>query len=142
MRHGTIVPCRLPRTEASWCGRLAGGQADPWLPAGFGSRLGWGPAGADRPPLSACPAASTAILDTAVGDFTVTVEAGHTACASLQDKRSGAQRAVAAIDWHLGQVRPNALGPALGSDGLVAGTGRWALAIAPSCGDDQSVGIA
>ena len=50
-------------------------QATPWLPAGQGSRLHWGaPVAADTPVVS-CRRLDR-LLEHAVGDFTVTVQAG------------------------------------------------------------------
>ncbi len=55
-------------------------QATPWLPAGSGSRLDWGPPVQPGPERSEPLALSTARLDRIVehnpGDFTITVQAG------------------------------------------------------------------
>ncbi len=50
-------------------------QASPWLPAGLGNHLHWGPPVQQPSPALSC-AALNRIIEHAVGDFTVTVEAG------------------------------------------------------------------
>ena len=50
-------------------------EGTPWLPAGSGSRLHWGPPVQDTSTVLSCQRLNR-ILEHAVGDFTVTVEAG------------------------------------------------------------------
>ncbi|MEX1316543.1 MAG: FAD-binding oxidoreductase, partial [Synechococcaceae cyanobacterium] len=63
-------------------------QATPWLPAGCGSRLDWGPPVQPGPEQSQALVLSTALLNGIVehnpGDFTITVQAG-TPLAVVQD---------------------------------------------------------
>lgn len=89
-------------------------QATPWLPAGQGTRLHWGPpvqpgAGEERPTVVST-ARLNRVLEHAAGDFTVTVEAGL----PLQHLQQALaeQRQWLALDWPWGS----------GADGLGAGT--------------------
>ena len=50
-------------------------QATPWLPAGLGSRLDWGPAVSPDSVVVSCERLNQ-ILDHSPGDFTVRVQAG------------------------------------------------------------------
>jgi len=55
-------------------------QASPWLPAGLGSRLHWGPpvlpAQGEEQPLLVSTSRLDRVIEHCVGDFTVTVQAG------------------------------------------------------------------
>jgi len=55
-------------------------QASPWLPAGLGSRLHWGPpvlpAPGEEQPLLVSTSRLDRVVEHCVGDFTVTVQAG------------------------------------------------------------------
>ncbi len=89
-------------------------RAAPWLPAGQGSRLHWGPPvqpgpGEERPTVVST-ARLNRILEHAAGDFTVTVEAGL----PLQhlQRALAEQRQWLALDWPWGS----------GADGTGAGT--------------------
>ena len=90
-------------------------QATPWLPAGQGSRLHWGaPVAADTPVVS-CRRLDR-LLEHAVGDFTVTVQAGM----PLRDLQAALaeQGQWLALDWPWGS---GAAGQGSGSiGGLVA----------------------
>ena len=92
-------------------------QASPWLPAGQGSRLHWGPPVQPGPGESTPLVLSTARLDRliehCVGDFTVTVQAGL----PLQELQSELRRQKQwlAIDWPWGS------GPGGEASGTVGG---------------------
>ncbi len=84
-------------------------EGTPWLPAGSGSRLQWGPPVRDTGTVLST-ARLNRILEHASGDFTVTVEAG-TPLQELQ-QRLRAQNQWLTIDWPWGS----------GADGMNAGT--------------------
>jgi len=88
----------------------------------------------DTAPLSAA-SASTGILDHAVGDFTVTVEAG-TRCASLQENALEPRGQWLAIDWPWGSEAW--LGGRLGRRPGGPRPGRWALPSLPPVCRDQT----
>ena len=95
-------------------------QAVPWLPAGSGSRLDWGPPVQPGPQRSEPLVLSTACLDRIVehnpGDFTVTVQAG-TPLVVLQQELAR-HRQWLSLDWPWGTAEGS---PAAGSvGGLVA----------------------
>ena len=79
-------------------------QGAPWLPAGLGSRLHWGPSVQTAPTETTPLVLSTARLDRLIehcsGDFTVTVQAGM----PLQQLQAdlARQRQWLAIDWPWG----------------------------------------
>ncbi len=83
--------------------------ATPWLPAGSGSRLAWGPPVRDTATVLST-AGLNRILEHATGDFTVTVEAGLP-LRELQEALR-AENQWLAIDWPWGS----------GADGAGAGT--------------------
>jgi len=87
----------------------------PWLPAGLGSRLSWGPAVQEPATVLSCRRLDR-ILDHAVGDFTVTVEAGLP-LRQLQDTLRSQQQWLA-IDWPWGSEADGAGSGSVG--GLVA----------------------
>ncbi len=101
--------------ELSELVRQLHGQATPWLPAGFGSRLGWGPAVQDTATVVSCQRLNR-ILDHAVGDFTVTVEAG-TPLRQLQETLWSHGQWLA-IDWPWGSEADGSGAGSVG--GLVA----------------------
>jgi len=92
-------------------------HAAPWLPAGLGSRLHWGPPVLPAPGAAEPLVLSTARLDRLIehcaGDFTVTVQAGM----PLQQLQAelARQRQWLAIDWPWGS------GPAGEASGSVGG---------------------
>ena len=95
-------------------------QARPWLPAGSGSRLGWGapvqPAAGESEVLVLSTSRLNRLLEHRAGDFTVTVEAGLP-LQQLQAELAEARQWLA-IDWPWGS---GSLGEASGSvGGLVA----------------------
>ncbi|WP_261352959.1 FAD-binding oxidoreductase [Cyanobium sp. CH-040] len=96
-------------------------QATPWLPAGSGSRLEWGPPVQPGPGRSAPLALSTARLDRIVehnpGDFTVTVQTG-TPLVVLQQELAR-HRQWLTLDWPWGTAEAPATG---GGNALGAGT--------------------
>jgi glycolate oxidase FAD binding subunit len=79
-------------------------QGSPWLPAGSGSRLHWGPAvlpaPGDEQPLCISTVRHNRLLEHCRGDFTVTVQAGL----PLQDLQTALAEAGQwlAIDWPWG----------------------------------------
>ncbi len=90
-------------------------QATPWLPAGQGSRLHWGAPVAAGTPVVSCRRLDR-LLEHAVGDFTVTVQAGM----PLRDLQAALAEAGQwlALDWPWGS---GAAGQNSGSiGGLVA----------------------
>ncbi|MGB5135564.1 MAG: FAD-binding oxidoreductase, partial [Prochlorococcaceae cyanobacterium] len=96
-------------------------QATPWLPAGTGSRLDWGPPVQPGPGRREALVLSTARLDRIVehnpGDFTVTVQAG-TPLVVLQEELA-LHRQWLTLDWPWGTAEaPGASGEA----GLGAGS--------------------
>jgi glycolate oxidase FAD binding subunit len=92
-------------------------QGAPWLPAGLGSRLHWGPSVQTAPTETTPLVLSTARLDRLIehcaGDFTVTVQAGM----PLQQLQAdlARQRQWLAIDWPWGS------GPAGENSGSIGG---------------------
>ena len=92
-------------------------QGTPWLPAGLGSRLHWGPPVQNAPAESEPLVLSTARLDRLIehcaGDFTVTVQAGM----PLQQLQAelARQGQWLAIDWPWGS------GPAGEGSGSIGG---------------------
>jgi glycolate oxidase FAD binding subunit len=92
-------------------------QAAPWLPAGLGSRLHWGPpvlpAPGDAQPLVLSTARLDRLIEHCVGDFTVTVQAGMP-LQQLQAELARQQQWLA-IDWPWGS------GPAGEASGTVGG---------------------
>jgi len=92
-------------------------QGTPWLPAGLGSRLHWGPPVQNAPAESEPLVLSTARLDRLIehcaGDFTVTVQAGM----PLQQLQAelAHQRQWLALDWPWGS------GPGGENSGSVGG---------------------
>jgi len=92
-------------------------QATPWLPAGLGSRLLWGPpvsAGCERDePLVVSTARLSGISEHNPGDFTVSVAAG-TPLVELQDELAHHGQWLA-LDWPWGS------GPAGEASGSVGG---------------------
>jgi glycolate oxidase FAD binding subunit len=88
-------------------------EATPWLPAGQGSRLHWGPPvaipGGGAPTVVSCRRLDR-LIDHAVGDFTVTVQAGL-GLKNLQEALAEQQQWLA-IDWPWGS----------GADGAGAGS--------------------
>ena len=92
-------------------------QAAPWLPAGLGSRLHWGPPVLPAPgasqPLVLSTARLDALIEHCVGDFTVTVQAGM----PLQQLQAelARERQWLAIDWPWGS------GPGGQNSGSVGG---------------------
>ncbi|MCP9916713.1 FAD-binding oxidoreductase [Cyanobium sp. ATX 6F1] len=83
-------------------------EATPWLPAGHGSRLHWGPPSPKATAVS-CRRLDR-LIDHAVGDFTVTVQAGL-GLKELQEALAERQQWLA-IDWPWGS----------GSDGSDSGS--------------------
>jgi len=92
-------------------------QGTPWLPAGLGSRLHWGPpvqsAPADAEPLVLSTARLDRLIEHCAGDFTVTVQAGM----PLQQLQAelARQGQWLAIDWPWGS------GPAGEGSGSIGG---------------------
>ena len=92
-------------------------QASPWLPAGHGTRLHWGPAvqpgPAEAEPLVVSTARLDRLIEHCVGDFTVTVQAGL----PLQQLQAelGRRKQWLAIDWPWGS------GPGGEGSGTVGG---------------------
>jgi len=89
-------------------------QATPWLPAGLGSRLHWGPPVQPGPgqtePLVLSTARLDRIVEHCVGDFTVTVQAGVPL--QLLQQELAARGQWLALDWPWGS----------GADGSESGT--------------------
>ncbi|MFS6826553.1 FAD-binding oxidoreductase [Cyanobium sp. ATX-6F1] len=89
-------------------GAPAARRGHPWLPAGHGSRLHWGPPSPKATAVS-CRRLDR-LIDHAVGDFTVTVQAGL-GLKELQEALAERQQWLA-IDWPWGS----------GSDGSDSGS--------------------
>jgi glycolate oxidase FAD binding subunit len=92
-------------------------QASPWLPAGLGSRLHWGPpvlpAAGEARPLTISTARLDRLVEHCSGDFTVTVQAGMP-LERLQAELAREKQWLA-IDWPWGS------GPDGGGSGSVGG---------------------
>ena len=112
-------------------------QATPWLPAGPGTRLSWGAPVAADPPVVSCHMLDR-LLEHAVGDFTVTVEAGM----PLRDLQAAlaAQGQWLALDWPWGSGADGqdsgSIG-GLGARGMAAGLRQRYLGVR-----DQVIGLA
>ena len=112
-------------------------QATPWLPAGQGSRLHWGaPVAADTPVVS-CRRLDR-LLEHAVGDFTVTVQAGM----PLRDLQAALAEAGQwlALDWPWGSGAAGQNSGSIGglvARGLAAGLRQRYLGVR-----DQVIGLA
>ncbi|MFZ9850982.1 MAG: FAD-binding oxidoreductase [Vulcanococcus sp.] len=95
-------------------------QAAPWLPAGLGSRLHWGPPVQPGPgeeePLQVSTARLDRLVEHCVGDFTVTVQAGMP-LQQLQAELARHQQWLA-VDWPWGSGPAGEAGGSVG--GLVA----------------------
>ena len=112
-------------------------QATPWLPAGQGSRLHWGaPVAADTPVVS-CRRLDR-LLEHAVGDFTVTVQAGM----PLRDLQAALaeQGQWLALDWPWGSGAAGQDSGSIGglvARGMAAGLRQRYLGVR-----DQVIGLA
>ena len=112
-------------------------QATPWLPAGQGSRLHWGaPVAADTPVVS-CRRLDR-LLEHAVGDFTVTVQAGM----PLRDLQAALaeQGQWLALDWPWGSGADGQDSGSIGglvARGMAAGLRQRYLGVR-----DQVIGLA
>ena len=112
-------------------------QATPWLPAGQGSRLHWGaPVAADTPVVS-CRRLDR-LLEHAVGDFTVTVQAGM----PLRDLQAALAEAGQwlALDWPWGSGAAGQNSGSIGglvARGMAAGLRQRYLGVR-----DQVIGLA
>ena len=112
-------------------------QATPWLPAGQGTRLPWGaPVAADTPVVS-CRRLDR-LLEHAVGDFTVTVEAGM----PLRDLQAALaeQGQWLALDWPWGSGADGQDSGSIGglvARGMAAGLRQRYLGVR-----DQVIGLA
>lgn len=112
-------------------------QATPWLPAGQGTRLSWGaPVAADTPVVS-CRRLDR-LLEHAVGDFTVTVEAGM----PLRDLQAALaeQGHWLALDWPWGSGADGQDSGSIGglvARGMAAGLRQRYLGVR-----DQVIGLA
>jgi len=112
-------------------------QATPWLPAGQGSRLPWGaPVAADTPVVS-CRRLDR-LLEHAVGDFTVTVQAGM----PLRDLQAALaeQGQWLALDWPWGSGADGQGSGSIGglvARGMAAGLRQRYLGVR-----DQVIGLA
>ena len=112
-------------------------QATPWLPAGQGSRLHWGaPVAADTPVVS-CRRLDR-LLEHAVGDFTVTVQAGM----PLRDLQTALaeQGQWLALDWPWGSGAAGQDSGSIGglvARGMAAGLRQRYLGVR-----DQVIGLA
>ena len=112
-------------------------QATPWLPAGQGTRLPWGaPVAADTPVLS-CRRLDR-LLEHAVGDFTVTVQAGM----PLRDLQAALaeQGQWLALDWPWGSGAAGQDSGSIGglvARGMAAGLRQRYLGVR-----DQVIGLA
>ncbi len=112
-------------------------QATPWLPAGQGSRLHWGaPVAADTPVVS-CRRLDR-LLEHAVGDFTVTVQAGM----PLRDLQTALaeQGQWLALDWPWGSGADGQDSGSIGglvARGMAAGLRQRYLGVR-----DQVIGLA
>jgi glycolate oxidase FAD binding subunit len=76
----TILAVAAPSTTAEVAAVMAEAQGQGWavLPYGSGSKLGWGGlvGDANRPLLALCTAQMHQLIDHAIGDLTITAEAG------------------------------------------------------------------
>jgi glycolate oxidase FAD binding subunit len=112
-------------------------QATPWLPAGQGTRLSWGaPVAADTPVVS-CRRLDR-LLEHAVGDFTVTVQAGMP-LRDLQAALAG-QGQWLALDWPWGSGAAGQDSGSIGglvARGMAAGLRQRYLGVR-----DQVIGLA
>ncbi|MEY4840889.1 MAG: hypothetical protein RLZZ374_1797 [Cyanobacteriota bacterium] len=112
-------------------------QATPWLPAGQGTRLPWGaPVAADTPVVS-CRRLDR-LLEHAVGDFTVTVQAGMP-LRDLQAALAG-QGQWLALDWPWGSGADGQDSGSIGglvARGMAAGLRQRYLGVR-----DQVIGLA
>lgn len=112
-------------------------QATPWLPAGQGTRLSWGaPVAADTPVVS-CRRLDR-LLEHAVGDFTVTVQAGM----PLRDLQAALaeQGQWLALDWPWGSGAAGQDSGSIGglvARGMAAGLRQRYLGVR-----DQVIGLA
>lgn len=112
-------------------------QATPWLPAGQGTRLPWGaPVAADTPVVS-CRRLDR-LLEHAVGDFTVTVQAGM----PLRDLQAALaeQGQWLALDWPWGSGADGQDSGSIGglvARGMAAGLRQRYLGVR-----DQVIGLA
>jgi glycolate oxidase FAD binding subunit len=92
-------------------------QASPWLPAGSGSRLGWGapvlPGSGEHEPLVVSTSRLNHLVEHCRGDFTVSVQAGMP-LQTLQRELADAGQWLA-LDWPWGS------GPAGAASGTVGG---------------------
>ena len=98
-------------------------QATPWLPAGLGSRLHWGPPVQPGPGREAPLVVSTArldrILEHCVGDFTVTVQAGVPLQQLQQELAASGQRNRCLWGWPGTALLDSDMAPLdLSADGL------------------------
>ncbi|AII42196.1 hypothetical protein KR100_02095 [Synechococcus sp. KORDI-100] len=112
-------------------------DATPWVPSGMGSRLHWGPAIEGHPEVLSCRALQ-GVIDHAVDDLTITVEAGL----SLADLQSllARQGQWLPVDWPRGTDpdQPESAGSIGGlvARGLAGGLRQQHLGIR-----DQIIGI-
>ena len=116
-------------------------QASPWLPAGNGSRLAWGPAVQAGPgqsePLVLSTARLNRILSFSPDDFTVTVQAG-TPLVELQQALAH-HRQWLALDWPWGSGPDGSASGSVGglvARGLAGGARQRYLGVR-----DQLIGI-
>jgi glycolate oxidase FAD binding subunit len=116
-------------------------QASPWLPAGSGSRLGWGPAVQRGPgqaePLVLSTARLRGIVTYSPDDFTVTVQAG-TPLVELQQELAH-HRQWLALDWPWGSGPDGRASGSVGglvARGLAGGARQRYLGVR-----DQLIGI-
>ena len=116
-------------------------QATPWLPAGSGSRLAWGPAVQAGPgqsePLVLSTARLNRILSFSPEDFTVTVQAG-TPLVALQQELAH-HRQWLALDWPWGSGPDGRASGSVGglvARGLAGGARQRYLGVR-----DQLIGI-
>jgi glycolate oxidase FAD binding subunit len=116
-------------------------QASPWLPAGSGSRLAWGPAVQAGPgrsePLVLSTGRLNRILNFSPDDFTVTVQAG-TPLVELQQELAH-HRQWLALDWPWGSGPDGSASGSVGglvARGLAGGARQRYLGVR-----DQLIGI-
>jgi glycolate oxidase FAD binding subunit len=112
-------------------------QATPWLPAGQGTRLHWGAPVAAGTPVVSCRRLDR-LLEHAVGDFTVTVQAGM----PLRDLQAALaeQGQWLALDWPWGSGADGQGSGSIGglvARGMAAGLRQRYLGVR-----DQVIGIA
>ena len=112
-------------------------QATPWLPAGQGSRLHWGAPVAAGTPVVSCRRLDR-LLEHAVGDFTVTVQAGM----PLRDLQAALaeQGQWLALDWPWGSGAAGQDSGSIGglvARGMAAGLRQRYLGVR-----DQVIGLA